>query len=219
MRVALVTEGTYPYERGGVATWCDQLVSGLSDHEFEVVAVVAHPFQRASFLLPDNVRVLRPVPLWGILPSIAERLHPDDGEREARRRRTDKRAVETGFVPAWAQMTHEMLRLEPSPKILHDAILELHEFLQDHDPDRTFVCRAVYQGFADECAAATASNVRPTIRDVIEVVHVLRRLLSVLALPALEADVVHCTAAGVSSLLGLATKATKGTRFVLTEHG
>jgi glycosyltransferase involved in cell wall biosynthesis len=219
MRVALVTEGTYPYERGGVATWCEQLITGLPDHEFDVVAIVAHPFQRASYALPPNVRKLRPVPLWGILSYVDERLDLGGKERRSRRQRTDRASVEAGFVPAWARLTREMLRPEPSPAALHDIFLELHEFLEAHDPDRTFACKAVYQAFADEWSAAAPAHARPTLRDVIEVVHVLRRLLSVLALPALEADVVHATAAGVSSLLGLVTKARKGTRFVLTEHG
>lgn len=219
MRVALITEGTYPYERGGVATWCDQLISGLSDHEFEVVAVVAHPFQRAAYRLPPNVRALRPAPLWGILSYVDERLDLRGKERRIRRKRTNDAAVEAGFVPAWSRLTREMLRPDPSPAALHDIFLELHEFLEGHDPDRTFACRATYQAFADEWSAAALDYARPTLRDVIEVVHILRRLLSVLALPPLEADVVHGTAAGVSSLLGLVTKARKGTRFVLTEHG
>src|SRR5262245_14940735 len=219
MRVALVTEGTYPYQRGGVATWCEQLVSGLSDHEFELVAVIADPFRRPSYLPPQNVRALRPVPLWGIPASVEERLDLGSRARSARRSRPDGRGVEGGFVPAWTRLTREMLAPEPAPAALQDAFLALHEFLETHDPDKTFVCRAVYQAFADECSAAAPAHVRPTVRDVLEGVHVLKRLLSVLSLPALEADVVHCTAAGVSSLLGLVAKATHGTRSVLTERG
>jgi polysaccharide biosynthesis protein PelF len=219
VRVALVTEGTYPYERGGVATWCEQLITGLPDHEFDVIAIVAHPFMRTAYTLPDNVRKMRPVPLWGILSYVDERLDLSGKERRARRKRTDAEAVEAGFVPAWARLTREMLAETPSPEALHDIFLELHAFLAEHDPDRAFACKAVWQAFADEWSAAAPPHARPTLQDVIEVVHVLRRLLSVLALPPLEADVVHATAAGVSSLLGVVTKARRGTRFVLTEHG
>jgi glycosyltransferase involved in cell wall biosynthesis len=112
-----------------------------------------------------------------------------------------------------------MLRPAPSPEALLETFLELHDFLESHDPDRAFACRAMWQAFADEWSAAAPPHARPTLRDVIDVVHVLRRLLSVLALRPLEADVVHGTAAGVSSLLGAVTKAKRGTRFVLTEHG
>ena len=40
-RIALVAEGCYPFVTGGVSTWCDQLIRGLPDHDFEVVALTA----------------------------------------------------------------------------------------------------------------------------------------------------------------------------------
>ncbi len=39
MKVALVSEGTYPYAMGGVSVWCDQLMRGLSDYRWEMVAL------------------------------------------------------------------------------------------------------------------------------------------------------------------------------------
>jgi polysaccharide biosynthesis protein PelF len=219
MRIALITEGTYPYERGGIATWCEQLVTGLSDHAFDVVAVVAHPFQRTVHALPPNVRTLRSVPLWGAPSYVDERRDPGAKERRARSKRTDDVSVEAQFVPAWAELNREILRPEPAPAALHDAFLDLHEFLVSHNPDQTFACKAVFQTVADEWSTAAPARARPTVRDVIEVVHILRRLLSVLALPPLEADVVHGTAAGASSLLGLVAKAKRGTHYILTEHG
>ncbi len=40
MRVALVNEGTYPYVTGGVSTWCQQLVTGLTDVAWDLVSIV-----------------------------------------------------------------------------------------------------------------------------------------------------------------------------------
>jgi len=39
MRVALLTEGCYPFVTGGVSTWCDQLVRGLPEHQFIAIAI------------------------------------------------------------------------------------------------------------------------------------------------------------------------------------
>ena len=39
MKVALVSEGTYPYAMGGVSVWCDQLIVGMPDYRWEVVAL------------------------------------------------------------------------------------------------------------------------------------------------------------------------------------
>ena len=41
MEIALVNEGTYPYAPGGVSTWCDQLVRGLSEVSWHLVTVMA----------------------------------------------------------------------------------------------------------------------------------------------------------------------------------
>ena len=41
MDVALIGEGTYPHQFGGVSVWCDQLVRGMPDYDFLLVALVA----------------------------------------------------------------------------------------------------------------------------------------------------------------------------------
>ncbi|QDY78903.1 DUF3492 domain-containing protein [Streptomyces qinzhouensis] len=38
MRIGLLTDGGYPYASGGTAGWCDRLVRGLAQHEFDVYA-------------------------------------------------------------------------------------------------------------------------------------------------------------------------------------
>ncbi|MFR9754571.1 DUF3492 domain-containing protein [Streptomyces sp. TR06-5] len=67
MRVALLTEGGYPYARGESVLWCDRLVRGLSGHEFEVYALSRSARQEAGgrYDLPPNVRHVRTAPLWG----------------------------------------------------------------------------------------------------------------------------------------------------------
>ncbi|WP_312866946.1 DUF3492 domain-containing protein [Streptomyces zagrosensis] len=70
MRVGLLTEGGYPYANGAASTWCDRLVRGLGQHEFEVCALSRSAEQEAAgwVPLPDQVRRVRTAPLWGDLP-------------------------------------------------------------------------------------------------------------------------------------------------------
>lgn len=73
MRIALLTEGGYPYARGESVVWCDRLVRGLSGHEFEVYALSRGRRQEeAGWLgaraLPAQVRRVRTAPLWGEPP-------------------------------------------------------------------------------------------------------------------------------------------------------
>ncbi|MEU8571674.1 DUF3492 domain-containing protein [Streptomyces pathocidini] len=75
MRVGLLTEGGYPYATGEARVWCDRLVRGLADHEFEVYALSRGERQEATgrLELPPQVRRVRTAPLWGT----AEEWSPD----------------------------------------------------------------------------------------------------------------------------------------------
>lgn len=64
-RVVMVTEGTYPHAQGGVSVWCDQVVRGLSDIEFEVVALTAFGDEQVAWELPANVANVQTLGLWG----------------------------------------------------------------------------------------------------------------------------------------------------------
>ena len=80
--VLMTTEGTYPYFKGGVSTWCDQLVTKMPDVRFHIFAVVPSPKQPLSYKLPENVASCRPFPLWGTelagaQDAIVERLFHD----------------------------------------------------------------------------------------------------------------------------------------------
>lgn len=65
MKIALVSEGTYPYAMGGVSVWCDQLIRGLSDYRWEMVSLVVDGSERPVWELPENLDDVRPIPLGG----------------------------------------------------------------------------------------------------------------------------------------------------------
>ena len=57
--VCLILEGTYPYIRGGVSQWVQQLVTGLPHLDFAILHLrFGPPPLRASYDLPPNVRQL-----------------------------------------------------------------------------------------------------------------------------------------------------------------
>ncbi|GAA2204305.1 DUF3492 domain-containing protein [Streptomyces bangladeshensis] len=66
MRIGLLTEGGYPYVNGDAVLWCDRLVRGLAQHEFEVYAFSRGRHQRAESCvpLPPQVTRVRTAPLW-----------------------------------------------------------------------------------------------------------------------------------------------------------
>ncbi|MFD8381942.1 DUF3492 domain-containing protein [Streptomyces sp. NPDC059679] len=87
MRVGLLTEGGYPYADGEARLWCDRLVRGLAQHEFEVYALSRSARQAAGgFMeLPGAVRRVRTAPLWGEAARAPRRDRGRYGRRERRR--------------------------------------------------------------------------------------------------------------------------------------
>ncbi|MYW17163.1 DUF3492 domain-containing protein [Streptomyces sp. SID2955] len=66
MRIGLLTEGGYPYVSGDAGLWCDRLVRGLAQHEFDVYALSRsrHQETEGCVPLPPQVRRVRTAPLW-----------------------------------------------------------------------------------------------------------------------------------------------------------
>ncbi|MET7848934.1 DUF3492 domain-containing protein [Streptomyces avermitilis] len=80
MRIGLLTEGGYPYVSGDARLWCDRLVRGLEQHEFDIYALSRSEQQEDEgwIQLPPQVSRVRTAPLW-----TAE----DDGVGHGRRAR------------------------------------------------------------------------------------------------------------------------------------
>ncbi|GAA5703108.1 D-inositol-3-phosphate glycosyltransferase [Streptomyces avermitilis] len=80
VRIGLLTEGGYPYVSGDARLWCDRLVRGLEQHEFDIYALSRSEQQEDEgwIQLPPQVSRVRTAPLW-----TAE----DDGVGHGRRAR------------------------------------------------------------------------------------------------------------------------------------
>ncbi|NJP69064.1 DUF3492 domain-containing protein, partial [Streptomyces spiramenti] len=103
MRVALLTEGGYPYARGESGGWCERLLRGLRDHDFEICALSRTARQHAGprSALPPNVALVRTAPLWGPPPDE----HRGDGRVS---RRLGRR-----YADAFAELTAALCGAAP----------------------------------------------------------------------------------------------------------
>jgi glycosyltransferase involved in cell wall biosynthesis len=66
VRIGLLTEGGYPYVSGDARLWCDRLVRGLGQHEFDIYALSRSERQEGEgwIQLPPQVSRVRTAPLW-----------------------------------------------------------------------------------------------------------------------------------------------------------
>lgn len=205
MKIALISEGTYPFAMGGVSVWCDQLLRGMPEHRVEFVALTVDDHDQPLWPLPPNV-TLRTIPLWTEAPQVRSWSH--EGMRAAER------------------LTLELLTPLPERRGAADA--QVRAFMAALEG----VAREVQQqggtgGLLTSDRAVgflvTAWERRVgtplTLREALEWGTLLEHLLRPLAAPVVEVDVAHASMAGPSMLVAMLAKWLRGTPVVLSEHG
>ncbi|MFF8970901.1 GT4 family glycosyltransferase PelF [Streptomyces sp. NPDC014995] len=203
-RVTLLTEGTYPHSHGGVSVWCDQLVRGMPDVDFDVVAVTGTGREPVVWELPGHVSRVLSVPMWGAPP----RGRPPRGRAHHRLAAAYEEfltalldpCAEDGFAPALYVMARAA------------ADGALSAFLRG---DRAIaVLTAVWNR-----PGLTVREARPTVHDALTATALLEHALRPLAVPPPEHGVAHAVSGGVAVLPGLTALERHGVPLLLTEHG
>jgi glycosyltransferase involved in cell wall biosynthesis len=205
--ITLVTEGTYPHAYGGVSVWCDQLVRGMSEHSFHVMAITGTGAEPLAWELPEHVTA-ESVPLWG----------PQVGGRPPR----------GGAARRFEQLYRAMLDLilDPSDagaEVFPSVLRSLFEFAQTNDLRAALGGEGPVRWLVDAWSARRADfdrmGLRPTVYDALTAVGLLEHSLRPLSAPVPRADLTHAVSNGVAVLPGLAAKWAYGTPLCLTEHG
>jgi glycosyltransferase involved in cell wall biosynthesis len=206
MEIALTAEGTYPHQFGGVSVWCDQLVRGLPDYDFSLVAVVATGTEPVSWKLPGNVTSLATVPLWGPPPPAPR------GSRWLRPRSGPpvRELIEVLLAPP--QEDQERFGDVMREMFSYAQHGNLSEALASEESVR-LLTEAWRQSWPDPDVPP------PTVQDAVTAIQLLEHALRPLSHPPPRADVVHAVTNGLGALPALAAKWRYGTPVVVTEHG
>ena len=51
----MISENSYPVSTGGVSEWCESLVSGLTEYNFQIITIA--PNSELKYDIPDNVKI------------------------------------------------------------------------------------------------------------------------------------------------------------------
>jgi glycosyltransferase involved in cell wall biosynthesis len=208
MKIALMTEGTYPFAFGGVSVWCDQLIRGMPGYDFHLVALVATAAEPAVWALPGNVVSMVKVPLWGPAPPAARRA---GGRRP-------------GLPPRLLRQLIDILLDSPAgaQHRFGGVLRELHEYCARHGSLSTSLAgdkavRLLAEAWRDRLPEA--GRPAATLHDAVTALQLLDHSLRPLCYPAVRADLGHAVANGLSLLPALAAKWQHGVPVLLTEHG
>ncbi|MGV9934849.1 DUF3492 domain-containing protein [Streptomyces olivaceoviridis] len=241
MRIGLVTEGGYPYVGGDAMLWCDRLVHGLDQHEFDVYALSRGRHQETEGLvpLPPQVGRVRTAPLWTAA---------DDGVgygRRARRRFAECYGELVAAVCAGAGTERtgsaragvgsaraSEIRSQDAPADLADrfgsALYALAELAREEGGlvaalRSDAAVRTLERACRAPRALRTAREAR--VPDLLTVAAHLERALRPLSLDWYGndglggADLCHATSGGPAALCGLLARHFSGVPLLVTEYG
>lgn len=201
-----MTEGTYPHSFGGVSVWCDQLVRGMPDNPFHLVALVGAADERVAWELPGNVASVTAIPLWDHRPT-------GRPGRTARRR----------FGPLIRSFFAALLDPAGTGGDARTGFAQdlrgLFEYAQEEDLSAALRTEDTLHGLLETWHDVRPDGVAPTVFDAITGLQLLEHSLRPLTAPPVKADVSHCVANGLAVLPALAAKWVHGTPLLLTEHG
>ncbi|HEY6791894.1 MAG TPA: GT4 family glycosyltransferase PelF [Trebonia sp.] len=204
MKIAMITEGTYPHGFGGVSVWCDQLVRGMPENEFSLVAIAATAADQVVWSLPRNVTSLSTVALWGS----AGRRAP--GQRGGLPYRIAGEFIDTLLDSSAGAQDR-----------FADVLRELFEFGQRGNRGVVLgserAVRTLGQAWADRWPRQAQGA--PSTHDAVTALQLLDHYLRPLFHPPAEADVAHSVANGLGVLPALAAKWRYGMPVMITEHG
>lgn len=218
--VLLTTEGTYPYQKGGVSTWCDSLTRQLPEVDFTLLALTVHPCVKASYALHDNVRRLITVPLWGIERSAEFRKSAFAADLDAQWRTTEA-VIAEGFVPPFERFLREISGNGGDVESAGSAIVAMHDYFQRLDYDVTMRSEPVWDAMSRACTkAAVGGGVPgPAVGEIVGALRLLYHLLQTIAVPVQRYDVAHSSAAAFCGLPCIIAKLKYQVPYLLTEHG
>ncbi|MET9882482.1 GT4 family glycosyltransferase PelF [Streptomyces sp. NPDC006430] len=210
MRIGLLTEGGYPYATGEARLWCDRLVRGLPQHEFELYALSrsAEQEERGRVVLPEHVTRVWTAPLWA--PA-------DDGRTYSRRERRR-------FADCFGDLVRGICAGESGP--FATGLYGLAELAREQGGLYAALrSEAAVRAVESACRAPGARRPvqRAQVADLLDFVDELERLLRPLSLDwyedLREVDVCHAAAGGIAALPGLLAKRFFGVPLLVTEYG
>jgi glycosyltransferase involved in cell wall biosynthesis len=204
--VTMLTEGTYPHVHGGVSTWCDQLVRGMPEVDFEILALTGSGREPVTWELPPNVTRHTAYPLWGPQGPTARR--PLRG-RERRR-----------FLDAYERVLLALL----DPGAGCDFGGGLYELAELARQGRLTAALRSERALRSLMWIWTMPHLptlaaRPTVHDALTATDLLEHALRPLAARISTGGVAHAVSSGLATLPALAAQHLEGVPFLLTEHG
>jgi len=193
----MILEGSYPFVRGGVSKWIDDMIRAMPEHEFIIWAVGDSEEKRGKYVvdLPPNVVAVQEAFL-------------DTALKQRVRRNSNVK-----ITPDQKEAASQLVRCE-NPDL--NTLLNAFE-TQSINPIELFMSEVFLEIIKDFCADefpfAGFTDLFWTVRSM------FLPLLYLIGQPMPEADLYHSCSTGYAGVLGTFASMKYDKPYVVTEHG
>ncbi len=200
--IMLIAEGTYPYVRGGVSSWIDQLIKGLPHYRFGILFLGSErkEYPKMQYTLPENVVFFEEHFLFDEVKVKSPKKRKMGKEAMEKLRRFYENISARKEVDYARLLTRELLLDEVE---IEDMLYaeESWDFIREH--------------YRKNCDDISFIDYFWTVRSIHRPIWLLAKIAQKIDFAA----VVHSPSTGYAGLLATLIKNFHRTPFILTEHG
>ncbi len=222
IKVLLITEGTYPFNTGGVSTWAHDLCSRISNSEFYIYSINAGVELTPKYPLSAHVKKVIQVPMW----SPEEPFDCVDYDIKysdvlKAREYTSEDLIQKSFAPNFKKFIRIIYSEEQSITALNDCFYNMWSFFQQFDYKVTMTSETVWDVFCETLKEELPQEELEKIllEDITTAMRWIYRFLIPIAIDVPKADISHVTISGIAVLPALSLKYKYNTPILVTEHG
>ncbi len=200
--VMLLAEGTYPYVRGGVSSWIEQLIIGLKDINFGICFIGSKKdeYQEIRYKLPDNLQHLE-----------VHYIFEDTKISSSKAIKGNKKAFETIYA------LHKSFKLDNNG--LPDMIKNIDFFIKDITFDDFLHSKLSWEyinkKYQEDCPDLPFIDYFWTLRNTHRPIWTLAKVVKKLP----KVKLFHAPSTGYAGFLGTLASYNTNTPFIITEHG
>jgi len=223
IEVMLITEGTYPFNGGGVSTWAHILCNQVSNANYTLYSINAGFELAPRYELGEHIKKVVQVPLWTPdepydYTSYGDEYYKTVGRKEF----TTAKIIAERFIPIFEKLLHLVYHDEKNVEALDDVFYRLWLYFEDFDYKETMREKIVWDTYVAIVSDYIEKKDNPTasILDLTVGLRWLYRFLIPLAIVDIpKVDVAHLTLSGFPLIPALIAHYKYGSAIMLTEHG
>lgn len=183
------------------------------------MAIAMNPYVATQFEIPQNLKQIVAVPLWGMQDPSEHRDELAYSEIFLQKQRTGATEVGELFLPHLERFLNGLVSERPGE--LGEALAQMYRYFRTYDYQTTFKSPLVWDTYKVWLLQAARMGywAEPSIFESVQGLGWIYHFLTVLntAIPA--ADMVHSSAAAFCGMIGIVSKLEYNTPYLLTEHG